>query len=83
MKKNKVDYVQGWGKFLDKNTVEATGADGSKTIIKTKNTIIACKLSHNCFRACVSSRIQPERVVPMLICRVPLQLDQMLSSFLS
>ncbi len=40
-KKNKVTSVEGAGKFLDKNTVEVTKADGSKEKITSKYFIIA------------------------------------------
>lgn len=40
-KKNKVTQIEGAGKFLDKNTVEVTKADGSKDKISAKNFIIA------------------------------------------
>ncbi|MDA0338495.1 MAG: dihydrolipoyl dehydrogenase [Proteobacteria bacterium] len=40
-KKNKVDYLKGWGSFKDKNTVEVTAEDGSKTTVTGKNIIIA------------------------------------------
>ena len=40
-KKNKVSYIEGAGKFLDKNTIEVTKSDGSKEKISAKNFIIA------------------------------------------
>ncbi|KAI9335603.1 hypothetical protein DFJ73DRAFT_780301 [Zopfochytrium polystomum] len=40
-KKNKTDYVKGWGKLLDANTVAVDGLDGSKTVLSAKNIIIA------------------------------------------
>jgi len=40
-KKNGVQYVKGYGRMADANTVEVEGADGTKTSIKTKNTILA------------------------------------------
>lgn len=40
-KKNKVEYVKGYGSFKDAHTIEVAGADGAKTTITTKNTIIA------------------------------------------
>ena len=40
-KKNKVDYVKGWGRFIDDQTVEVDMNDGSKKIIKSKHFIIA------------------------------------------
>jgi dihydrolipoamide dehydrogenase len=41
LKKNKVSSIEGEAKFLDKNTVEVTKADGSKEKISAKNFIIA------------------------------------------
>eukprot|EP00287_Rhodomonas_sp_CCMP768_P000673 CAMPEP_0196752378 /NCGR_PEP_ID=MMETSP1091-20130531/86923_1 /TAXON_ID=302021 /ORGANISM="Rhodomonas sp., Strain CCMP768" /LENGTH=472 /DNA_ID=CAMNT_0042100305 /DNA_START=111 /DNA_END=1529 /DNA_ORIENTATION=+ len=40
-KKNKVEYVKGYGKFKDAHTIEVDGVDGTKTTITAKNTIIA------------------------------------------
>lgn len=40
-KKNKVTSIEGAAKFLDKNTIEVTKADGSKEKISAKNFIIA------------------------------------------
>ncbi len=40
MKKNKVTVFQGWGSFIDKNTIQIKGDAETKTIT-TKNTIIA------------------------------------------
>ena len=40
-KKNKVDYVKGWGKFKDAETVVVDGLDGNKQEIKAKKFIIA------------------------------------------
>lgn len=40
-KKNKVTQIEGAGKFLDKNTIEVTKADGKKEKISAKNFIIA------------------------------------------
>ena len=40
MKKNKVTVFQGWGSFIDKNTIQIKGEAENKTIT-TKNTIIA------------------------------------------
>ena len=40
-KKNKVTSLEGAAKFLDKNTIELTKADGSKEKISAKNFIIA------------------------------------------
>lgn len=41
LKKNKVTSIEGAAKFLDKNTIEVTKADGSKEKISAKNFIIA------------------------------------------
>jgi len=41
MKKNKVDVHHGHGSFRDRNTIEVTAIDGSKTIISTDKVIIA------------------------------------------
>ncbi len=40
-KKNGVRYINGFGKIIDKNTVEATTPDGKSERISTKNIIIA------------------------------------------
>jgi dihydrolipoamide dehydrogenase len=40
-KKNKVDYVKGYGKFQDEKTLIVESNDGSKRSIKSKNYIIA------------------------------------------
>jgi dihydrolipoamide dehydrogenase len=40
-KKNKIDYLKGWGTFKDKNTVEVKGEDGKTSTVKAKNVIIA------------------------------------------
>jgi dihydrolipoamide dehydrogenase len=40
-KKNKVDYLKGWGSFRDKNTVEVKAADGAVSTVTAKNVIIA------------------------------------------
>ncbi len=41
LKKNKVTALEGSAKFLDKNTIELTKADGSKENITAKNFVIA------------------------------------------
>jgi dihydrolipoamide dehydrogenase len=41
MRKNKVDYVKGFGRIAGKGKVEVTGADGAKQTIETKNIVIA------------------------------------------
>jgi len=40
-KKNKVTHIEGFGSFLDKNTIEVTKTDGSKEKITSKNFVIA------------------------------------------
>lgn len=40
-KKNKVDYLKGWGKFADKHTIDVDVIGGGKDQIKAKNVIIA------------------------------------------
>lgn len=40
-KKNKVDYIKGYGKFQDENTLIVEKADGTKQIIRAKNYMIA------------------------------------------
>ncbi|KAG2486255.1 hypothetical protein HYH03_015079 [Edaphochlamys debaryana] len=40
-KKNKVEYVKGWGKLLSGNEVEVAGLDGSSSKIKAKNILLA------------------------------------------
>jgi len=41
MKKNKITVFNGHGSFVNKNTIEVTGADGKKTQIESGKTIIA------------------------------------------
>jgi dihydrolipoamide dehydrogenase len=41
MRKNKVDYVKGFGAIAGKGKVEVTGADGAKQTLETKNIVIA------------------------------------------
>jgi dihydrolipoamide dehydrogenase len=41
MKKNKVDYVKGFGRILAAGKVEVTGLDGGKQALETKNIVIA------------------------------------------
>jgi dihydrolipoamide dehydrogenase len=41
MRKNKVDYVKGFGAIAGKGKVEVTGADGAKQTLDTKNIVIA------------------------------------------
>jgi dihydrolipoamide dehydrogenase len=41
LKKNKVDGIKGHGKILSAGKVEVTAADGTKTMIETKNIVIA------------------------------------------
>ena len=40
-KKNKVDYLKGWGRFIDTSTVAVDKDNGETETIKVKNTIIA------------------------------------------
>ena len=40
-KKNKAEYVKGWGKLLSPNKVSVSLADGSKTELNAKNILIA------------------------------------------
>lgn len=40
-KKNKVDYIQGTGSFVDENTVRVNLLEGGETEVKAKNIIIA------------------------------------------
>jgi dihydrolipoamide dehydrogenase len=40
-KKNKVDYLKGYGKFQDEKTLLVAGSDGSTKTIRSKNFIIA------------------------------------------
>ena len=46
MKKNKVTVFQGWGSFIDKNTIQIKGETETKTIT-TKNTIIVTRLNRH------------------------------------
>jgi dihydrolipoamide dehydrogenase len=41
MRKNKVDYVKGFGRIAGKGKVEVAGADGAKQTLDTKNIVIA------------------------------------------
>jgi len=41
MKKNKIDVLQGHGSFIDKNTINIAGTDGTNTTVVAKNVIIA------------------------------------------
>ncbi|KAI9208353.1 uncharacterized protein BJ171DRAFT_238669 [Polychytrium aggregatum] len=41
LKKNKADYVKGWGKLVSPNEIEVDLNDGGKSVLKTKNVIIA------------------------------------------
>lgn len=40
-KKNKITWLKGYGKILTANTVEVTAADGTKSVVETKNITIA------------------------------------------
>lgn len=41
LKKNKVDYMKGWGRFTGENTIAVDGNDGKTEEITVKNVIIA------------------------------------------
>lgn len=41
MRKNKIDKYDGFGKLIDKNTIEVTDSSRKKTFVKAKNIIIA------------------------------------------
>ena len=41
MKKNKVDYIKGFGRIAGKGRVEVTGPDGAKQTLETKNIVVA------------------------------------------
>ena len=41
MKKNKVDYVKGFGRTAGQGRIEVTGPDGAKQTLETKNIVIA------------------------------------------
>ncbi|MGD9814429.1 MAG: dihydrolipoyl dehydrogenase [Hyphomonadaceae bacterium] len=41
MRKNKVDYVKGFGAIAGKGKVDVTGADGAKQTLETRNIVIA------------------------------------------
>ena len=41
MRKNKVDYVKGFGRISGKGRVEVIGPDGAKQTLETKNIVIA------------------------------------------
>src|SRR6185369_3950518 len=41
MKKNKVDWIKGYGRLAGPGRVEVTAADGTKQILETKNIILA------------------------------------------
>ncbi|KAJ3130563.1 dihydrolipoamide dehydrogenase precursor [Physocladia obscura] len=41
LKKNKADYVKGWGTIVNAGEISVTGLDGTKSTLKTKNIIIA------------------------------------------
>lgn len=40
-KKNKVSYTKGWGTIKGANEVEVAGVDGTKSVLNTKNILIA------------------------------------------
>lgn len=41
MKKNNIEVLQGHGRFLDKNTIEITNAEGKKESINARHTLLA------------------------------------------
>ncbi|KAJ3084896.1 dihydrolipoamide dehydrogenase precursor [Rhizoclosmatium hyalinum] len=41
LKKNKADYIKGWGKIVNAGEVSVAGLDGTNSTLKTKNIIIA------------------------------------------
>ncbi|KQY29580.1 dihydrolipoamide dehydrogenase [Caulobacter sp. Root1455] len=41
MKKNKVDYIKGWGRIDGPGRVVVKGEDGAETVLETKNIVIA------------------------------------------
>ncbi|MEQ9436897.1 dihydrolipoyl dehydrogenase [Hyphomonas sp.] len=41
LKKNKADHIRGKGRIIGKGKVEVTDADGKKTVLETKNIVIA------------------------------------------
>ena len=41
MKKNKVDYVKGFGRIKEKGVVEVDGEDGNQQTLNAKNIVIA------------------------------------------
>ena len=40
-KKNKVEWIKGYGRYVDAHTIEVEAADGTKRTVTTKNSIIA------------------------------------------
>ncbi|MEZ5994316.1 MAG: dihydrolipoyl dehydrogenase [Hyphomonadaceae bacterium] len=41
MKKNKIDYIKGFGRIAGRGRVEVTGADGARQSLETRNIVIA------------------------------------------
>jgi dihydrolipoamide dehydrogenase len=62
-KKNKVDYLKGWGKFADKNTIDIDLNDGKKEQIKVKNVIIATGSEPNELPASTGLKFDEQYVV--------------------
>lgn len=62
-KKNKVDYVKGWGKFKSANEVEADLNDGGKDSFAAKNIIIATGSDPNELPASTGLQFDEEYVV--------------------
>ncbi|TPX32473.1 dihydrolipoyl dehydrogenase [Synchytrium microbalum] len=40
-KKNKAEYIKGWGSLVNPHEISVTGADGSTSVVKAKNIVIA------------------------------------------
>jgi dihydrolipoamide dehydrogenase len=62
-KKNKVDYMKGWGKFHDKNTVTVDLNAGGSEQIKAKNIIIATGSEPNALPASTGLNFDEKFVV--------------------
>jgi len=62
-KKNKVDYLKGWGKFANKNTVDVDMNDGSKNQVSAKNIIIATGSEPNSLPASTGLQTDEQFVV--------------------
>ena len=62
MKKNKIDQYNGTGKFIDKKTLQVTGADGKQTNLSAKNVIIATG-AHPCELPQVGATFDEDRIL--------------------